>query len=86
MQHFVVMGQNDDFGMYMKLRFSVERHLTLSQTTNFRLIQIERFCRRQLKFDKNDRQFSDRVENTVGKREIAHYEQFLLFPQCFQKT
>ena len=22
-------------------------------------------------------------ENTVGKGEIAHYEQFLLFPQCF---
>ena len=27
-----------------------------------------------------------RVENTVGKEEIARYEQFLLFPQCFQKT
>ena len=26
------------------------------------------------------------VENTAGKGEIAHYEQFLLFPQCFQKT
>ena len=24
------------------------------------------------------------VENTVGKGEIAHYEQFLLFPHCFQ--
>ena len=23
-------------------------------------------------------------ENTVGKGEIAHKEQFLLFPQCFQ--
>ena len=28
---------------------------------------------------------SDLVENIVGKEEIAHYEQFLLFPQCFQK-
>ena len=27
-----------------------------------------------------------RVENTLGKGEIARYEQFLLFPQCFQKT
>ena len=27
-----------------------------------------------------------RVENTVGKGEIARYEQFLLFTQCFQKT
>ena len=26
------------------------------------------------------------VENTVGKGEIARYEQFLLFPLCFQKT
>ena len=28
---------------------------------------------------------SERVENIVGKGEIARYEQFLLFPQCFQK-
>ena len=26
------------------------------------------------------------VENIVGKEEIARYEQFLLFPVCFQKT
>ena len=26
------------------------------------------------------------VENTVVKGEIAHYEQFLFFPQCFQKA
>ena len=30
--------------------------------------------------------FSKRVENTVVKGEIGRYEQFLLFPQCFQKT
>ena len=30
-------------------------------------------------------QFSDGVENVVGKGEIAHYEPFLLFPQDFQK-
>ena len=28
---------------------------------------------------------SDRAENIVGKGEIALYEQFLLFPQCFQR-
>ena len=38
------------------------------------------------KFDENGRRLSKRVENTVGKGEIAHYEQFLLFPQCFQKA
>ena len=26
------------------------------------------------------------VENTVEKEEIAHYGQFLLSPQCFQKA
>ena len=26
------------------------------------------------------------VENTVGKGEIARHQQFLLFPQCFQKA
>ena len=29
--------------------------------------------------------FSKRVESTVGKGEIARYEQFLLFTQCFQR-
>ena len=29
---------------------------------------------------------SKRVEYTVGKGEIACYEQFLLFPQFFKKT
>ena len=33
-----------------------------------------------------DRKFSKRVENTVGKGEIARYEQFLLFPPCFQRV
>ena len=37
-------------------------------------------------FDENSRKFSKRVENTVGKGEIARLEQFLLFPQCFQKA
>ena len=30
-------------------------------------------------------QLFDLVENIVGKEERARYEQFLLFPQCFQK-
>ena len=38
------------------------------------------------KFDENGRMFCKRVENTVGKEEIVRYKQFLLFPQCFQKT
>ena len=30
-------------------------------------------------------QLADWVENIVGKGKIAREEQFLLFPQCFQK-
>ena len=30
--------------------------------------------------------FPNELRNTVGKGEIARHEQFLLFPQCFQKT
>ena len=32
------------------------------------------------KSDENGRKLSKQVENTVGKGEIARYEQFLLFP------
>ena len=38
------------------------------------------------RFDENSTKFSKWVENTVGKGEIACYEQFLLFPQCFQQA
>ena len=41
---------------------------------------------KQIEGDENSRKLSKRVENTVGKREIAIYEQFPLFPQCFQKA
>ena len=37
-------------------------------------------------FDEYGRKFSKWIQNSVGKGEIARYEQFLLFPQCFQKT
>ena len=39
-----------------------------------------------LKFQEIGRKYFKPVENTVGKGEIACYEQFLLFPQCFQKA
>ena len=60
--------------------------LTHSQTTDFKLFQTERVCKRLFKFHKNGGKLSRQVENTVGKREIARYEQFLLFPRCFHKT
>ena len=38
-----------------------------------------------LKLWTNGVQLFDSVENIVGRGEIACYEQFLLFPRCFQK-
>ena len=44
------------------------------------------FADHNFKLNENGREFSKWLENSVGKGEIAHYEQFLLFPQCFQKS
>ena len=44
------------------------------------------FVDSNFELDENSKNFSKRVENTVEKGEIARYEQFLLFPQCFQKN
>ena len=62
------------------------RLLTLSQTTNLDFSTVKEFADDNLDLDENDRKFFKRVENTVGKGEIACYEQFLLFQQRFQKT
>ena len=48
--------------------------------------KFKEFADDNFKCNENGRKFSKWLENTVGKGEIACYEQFLLFPQCFQKT
>ena len=47
---------------------------------------MKEFTDDNFKCDKNDGKFAKRVENAVGKGEIARYEQSFLFPQSFQKT
>ena len=44
------------------------------------------FADDNFRFGENGREFSKWVENIVEKGEIACYEQFLFFPQFFQKT
>ena len=75
--------------------YFVNKHLS-----SWPLLGLQTFPKRQIsvstklkeiadnnfKLDENGRKVSKRVENTVGKGEIARYEQFLLFLQCFQKT
>ena len=48
--------------------------------------KLKEFADNKFKFHGNGRKISKRVENTVRKGKIARYEQFLLFPKCFQKT
>ena len=48
--------------------------------------KLREFADDNFKFYENGRKFSRWIQNTVGKGEIARYEQFLLYPQCFQKT
>ena len=47
---------------------------------------MKEFADDNFKFDENGRNVLKEIENTVEKGEIARYEQFLLFPQCFQNT
>ena len=60
--------------------------LTHYQTTDFRLFQLKEFADDNFEFDENGKKLSKWVENKVGKGEIARNEEFLLFPQCFQKA
>ena len=49
----------------------------------FYSFKLKEFVGDNFKFDENGRKFSKMVENTMGKGEIACYEQFLLFPVFF---
>ena len=48
--------------------------------------KFKEFADDNIKFVENGRKFSKRVENNVGKGEIASNKQVLLLPNCFQKT
>ena len=60
--------------------------LSLSQMTNFRFFRSERVCRRQFHLSWTWQKVLKMGRKHCGKRRIARYEQFLLFPQCFLKT
>ena len=48
--------------------------------------KLKEFADDNFKLDENSGKLSKQVENSKGKGEIALYEQFLFYPQCFQKT
>ena len=61
-------------------------HFSFTRRQILHSSKLKGFADDNFSFDKNGRKVSKWVENTVGKGEIARYEQFLLFPQCFQKS
>ena len=74
------------FPPYMALIFHFLMHFNpLSDDKIFHSSKLKEFADDDFKFAGNGRKLSKRVENTVGKGEIACYEQFLRFPQCFSK-
>ena len=66
--------------------FQFERPYPFPKQQILDSFKLKQFADDNFKFDIYGLKFSKRVENTVGKGEIAQYKQFLLFPQCFQKT
>ena len=47
---------------------------------------MNEFADDNFRFDEKGIKLSKQVENSIGKGEIAHNEQFLLFSQCFQRA
>ena len=60
--------------------------LTLSQTTSLDSPKLKEVAGENFKLDENGGNFCKRMENTVGKGEIASYKQFLLFPKSYSQT
>ena len=73
-------------GMVLQIGVLHVCHLTNYQMINLDASKLKELADDNFIFDEKGRNGSKRVENTVGKGEIARYEQFLLFPQCFQKA
>ena len=68
-------GKEENFPTMFSILF--QGLLTFSQISDSP--KLKEFAGDNFKFDKNGREFSKQVENTAGKEEIAHYEQFLFF-------
>ena len=76
-------------GLWNYFRFSLKRARATHEPITRRQIldssKLKGFADDNFKFDENGIKLSKRVESTVGKGEIARYEQFLLVPQFFER-
>ena len=66
--------------------WKLQRVINPFPNNKFKTLTNWEFADDNLKFYENGRKCLKQVENTVGKGEIARFEQFLLSPLCFQKT
>ena len=57
----------------------------LPKQQNLDSSKLREFADYNYEFDDDGGKTSKLIENTVGKGEIACYEQFLFCPQCFQR-
>ena len=57
-----------------------------SKRQNFRLLKLKAFADDKINVNQQLKFHMGRLENIAGKGEIAGYQHFLLFPQCFQKA
>ena len=91
-QHILLFPPCFQKGFISRFFFNSGLYGTLRQGYPFPKRQIldssklKEFADDNLELHENGRKFFKRVENTVGKGETVRYEQFLLFPQCFQNT
>ena len=60
--------------------------LTITRQQILDSSKLKEFADDNFKFDENGRKLSKRVENTVGKGDIAHCEQFLLSHSVLKST
>ena len=60
-------------------------HLTFPKRQILDSSKFKEFAGDNFKCDENGRKFSELVENTVGKGEIARYKQFLLSHSVFKR-
>ena len=74
---------------FFPLIFCINKLSSIKPITKGQILDsstLKQFADDNFKFDENGKKVSKRVESTVRKGEIARYEQFLLFLQCFLKV
>ena len=72
--------------IFYHTRILIFVYLSITRQQMLDSSKLKEFADDNFKFDQSGRNLFKRVENTVGKGETARYEQFPLFPQCFQKA